>query len=109
METKRQPYELLFLVCTNRRPDGKACCADGDGEALKEQLKAAVKSRGLKGRVRVSQAGCLDQCAFGPNIFVFPAGVWHAGVTEEDLPAILEQHLARIPSEPPTTPLREPS
>lgn len=105
MESRPQPYELLFLVCVNERPDGKACCADGDGMALKEWLKAEVKARGYRGRVRVSQSGCLDRCSEGPNIFVFPAGVWHSHVTLEDLPQILERHLAGVePEHAPTPP-----
>lgn len=103
MESRPQPYECLFLVCTNQRPDGKPCCLERGSEAIKERLKAEVKARGLKGRVRVSASGCLDQCSFGPNIFVFPEGIWHLGVQESDIPEILARHLP-VEKFPPSDP-----
>ncbi len=93
MENQPQPYEVLILVCTNERPDGKACCMDGPALEIRERLKEEVKARGLKGRVRVSQTGCLDRCAFGPNVFVFPEGAWYSKVALEDIDAILARHV----------------
>jgi (2Fe-2S) ferredoxin len=56
-------------------------------------MKAAVAERGLKGRVRVNTAGCLDQCEHGPTIVVYPEGVWYGFVTLEDVAEIVESHL----------------
>jgi (2Fe-2S) ferredoxin len=99
MESQPQPYEVLILVCTNHRPDGRACCMDGPAMEIRERLKSEVKALGLKGRVRVSQSGCLDRCAFGPNVFVFPEGVWYSHVGLDDVPAILERHVLPLVSQ----------
>lgn len=56
-------------------------------------MKAELHRRGLKGRMRANAAGCLDQCARGPTVVVYPEGVWYGGVTPEDVPEIIEQHL----------------
>ncbi|MFN8549483.1 MAG: (2Fe-2S) ferredoxin domain-containing protein [Candidatus Eisenbacteria bacterium] len=93
MESQAQPYELLILVCVNQRPDGKACCMDGPAQEIRDTMKEKVKARGLKGRVRVSQTGCLDRCSEGPNVFVFPAGTWYSHVTLEDIDTILARHV----------------
>lgn len=102
MEEQPQPYEILILVCTNRREEGKAACANRGSEALKDALKSALKDRGLKGRVRVSSSGCLGRCELGPNVMVFPDGTWFSGVREEDLPALIERYLERGPALPET-------
>ena len=84
------PYQATVFVCTNTR-DGKVACANpGRGGAeLCAALKEEVKTRGLKSKIRVARSGCLDRCAEGPNIFIYPAGEWYCGARPEDLPEIL--------------------
>jgi len=117
MEEIPLPYETLFLVCTNRRENGRPACGSSGGDNLRELLKRLVRER-LSGvpskgavpskgsippsegrpptrarRARVSSTGCLDCCAEGPTVVVFPGGVRYARVREEDLPGIVERHL----------------
>jgi (2Fe-2S) ferredoxin len=88
-------FERHVFVCTNVRPGGhpRGCCHDHGSESIRDQLKAAVGQRGLKGRVRVNQAGCLDQCEHGPTVVVYPEQVWYGFVTAEDIQEIVESHL----------------
>jgi (2Fe-2S) ferredoxin len=90
-------FERHVFVCENRRPDGhpRGCCARKGGAEVKEALKAALKARGLQGRVRANAAGCLDACEHGAAMVVYPEGVWYGGVTPEDVPEIVESHLVR--------------
>ena len=76
-------FERHVFVCTNVRPDGhpRGCCAGKQSEAIREALKQAVAERGLKRRVRINGAGCLDQCEHGPTIVVYPEAVWYGFVT----------------------------
>ena len=46
-----------------------------------------------EGRVRVNQAGCLDQCQFGPSVVIYPAGIWYTVRTTEEVDVIIEEHL----------------
>jgi len=93
-------FERHVFVCTNRRPDGnpKGCCASKGSAEIAEALKVAVHARGLRGpdrtRVRVNTAGCLDHCAEGPTIVVYPEAVWYGGVRLEDVEEIVSSHLA---------------
>ena len=92
MQTRRLPYEKILFVCTNvREPGGRVCCAARGGSEIRDRLKALVKARGLKGRVRVSKSGCMDQCEIGPNIMVFPDNVWYRRVRAEDVDRIFER------------------
>ena len=83
------------FVCENRRPadDPRGCCAAKGSEAIRAALKAEIARRGLKREVRANMAGCLDACAYGPSIVVYPEGVWYGGVRVEDVPEIVESHL----------------
>ena len=85
------PFVCHVFVCTNDRHGERKSCADGGSLQLREQLKAAVHERPhLKGRVRVSAAGCLGVCARGPNVMLYPQSLWFSAVTPADLPRILE-------------------
>ncbi len=90
------PYARHVFVCTNRRPDGspKGCCASKGSEELRLELKKAVDAAGLKG-LRINAAGCLDACERGVTVVVYPEGVWYGGVTKDDLPELVREHLAQ--------------
>ena len=51
------------------------------------------QARGLKGRIRANAAGCLDQCARGPTVVVYPEQVWYTVPTPADAEEIIEKHL----------------
>ena len=92
MNRERVPYKMVVFCCTNRRENSdKPCCGGRGGETLRALLKSQAEERGLRGKVRVSQSGCLGQCPHGPNIMVFPQGVWFSATTEADVPAILDE------------------
>lgn len=93
MDRKDVPYRRTVFVCTNVRADGRVACANPGrgGDALCEALKHEVKKAGLKGTVRVARSGCLDRCAQGPNLFVYPEGEWYSGVKPEDVPELLKK------------------
>jgi (2Fe-2S) ferredoxin len=91
MQRTVSPYACHVLVCINDRHGERKSCADGQSAQLREQLKDAVHQRPhLKGRVRVSTAGCLGLCARGPNVLLYPQAIWFSGVTPADLPELLE-------------------
>lgn len=84
------PYQCHLLICTKSRNNERKSCGDTDSPDLKKILKEAVVARGLKGRVRISDTGCLGVCEAGPNIMLYPQKIWFSGVTQDDLPEILE-------------------
>ena len=86
------PYLRHVFVCTNRRPadNPKGSCAEKGSEAVLERFKVELHNRGLKGKMRANAAGCLDACAFGTSVVVYPEGVWYAGVKVEDVDRFIE-------------------
>ena len=88
-DIQKAPYTCQIFVCTNDRHGKKKSCADGNASAVRSRLKAEIKDRGWKARVRVSQSGCMGLCMKGPNVILYPENVWFSGVTETDIPDIL--------------------
>jgi (2Fe-2S) ferredoxin len=81
-------YEHHVFVCTL----GKTCAKHGAEEVF-DELKDRVKEAGLKGRVRVNRAGCMNQCGHGPMVVVYPQDVWYGGVDVRGARRIADEHL----------------
>lgn len=88
-------YKHHIFFCLNQRSNGEACCAEHHAEAAFDRCKSQVKAAGLAGpgQVRVNKAGCLDRCAAGPVLVVYPEAVWYSYVDESDIDEIVESHL----------------
>ena len=89
-------FERHIFVCMNERPAGhpRGCCASRGAEAVRLAMKDEIGKRGLKGRVRANEAGCLNQCALGVTVVVYPEQVWYGGVTVADVAEIFDRHIA---------------
>ncbi len=83
------------FICNNQRKDDdpRGCCASRGSMELLDHLKHRVHDAGLKGKVRVNKAGCLDACAQGPTMGGYPDDVWYAPRTPEDMEEIFTEHL----------------
>jgi len=84
---KMPKFERHIFVCGNVRPAGhpRGCCDPSGSAELQKRFKQKLAERGLKGKVRANQAGCLDQCEHGPNVVIYPEAVWYGGVTLADV------------------------
>ena len=84
-----------IFTCVNLRPDEspKGCCAAAGGAEVAQELKRRLYERGHKRVVRANKAYCLDQCAHGVAMVVYPEQVWYGGVTVDDLDEIIEEHV----------------
>jgi len=88
-------FEHHIFICANQRPpeNPRGCCDPEGQAALQILFKKELAARGLKGRVRANKAGCLNQCEHGPNVVVYPEGVWYGGVKPGDVAEIIESHI----------------
>lgn len=89
------PKHHLF-ICTNTRPPGnpKGSCGERGAADIFTAFKARIHARDLHGLVQVNASNCLKPCQWGPNVVLYPEGTWYAGVTLEDVDAILDATLA---------------
>ncbi len=88
-------FEKHIFICGNQRPVGhpRGCCDPGGAAGLQKLFKQKLAERGLKGKVRANQSGCLDQCEHGPNLVVYPDAIWYGGVAAADVDEIIDSHI----------------
>jgi (2Fe-2S) ferredoxin len=88
-------YNHHVFFCLNQRENGEACCADHNAKSAFDHCKTRIKAEGLAGPggVRINKAGCLDRCAGGPVLVVYPAATWYTYVDKADLDEIIDSHL----------------
>jgi (2Fe-2S) ferredoxin len=87
------PRRFVF-VCINERPEEHprpSCLRRGSARVF-EELREQTGAQGLVD-VKVVATGCLEPCMVGPAVYVAPDDVWYGGVTVEDVPTLVEQHL----------------
>lgn len=86
-------YDRHVFVCINERPKGhpKGCCLEKGSAAVRDAMKSLLHERGLKDRVRINNAGCLDACAHGISMVIYPEGIWYGGVKIADVPEIIDR------------------
>ena len=87
------PFDCHTFVCCNERAAGhpRGCCQPAGQairDALKEELRLCRRSDIV---ARVNQAGCLDQCEYGPTVVIYPQGIWYGRVRLEDVPRIVQE------------------
>ncbi len=88
------PRKFVF-ICVNERPaehPRPSCLANGSA-AVFEAVREETGRQGLDD-VKVIATGCMEPCMVGPAMYVAPDDVWYGGVTLNDVPTIVEQHLA---------------
>ncbi len=88
-------FEKHIFICENKREAGhpKGCCADKGSSEIRELFKKRLKELGLNTKVRANSSGCLDACAFGPSVVVYPEQIWYGGIKIEDVEEIIQSHI----------------
>ena len=86
-------FKKHVFVCTNTKEAPKKSCGETHGLALVDEFKKELKDRGLQVEIRAQKAGCLDTCALGPSVVVYPEGIYYGNVQLSDVKEIVEEHL----------------
>lgn len=97
MAARANYYQRHVFFCVNHRADGARCCAAHRAAEFRDYAKRRLKEMGLHGagQTRINQSGCLDRCAQGPALVVYPEGVWYRYRGRDDIDEIIERHLVR--------------
>ena len=95
MKKTKPHFEKYVFVCENERTD-EPCCGKA-GQDIRQKFKDLVKKRGLSHRIRVSRAGCLDVCRWGPNILIAPDYIWYQDIKPDDIEKILDEIVRSLP------------
>ena len=88
-------FQKHVFICVNQRDpaDPKGCCASKGSQEIASAFKQKLHERGLKRIVRANKAMCLDQCAMGVTMVVYPEATWYGRVTLADVDEIIDRHI----------------
>lgn len=86
-------YKKHVFICANDKDAPKKCCGSERGMALVDAFKESLKEKGLLKEMRAQRTGCLDVCAFGLGLVVYPEGVFYGNVQLSDVEEIVQSHL----------------
>ena len=88
-------FQKHFFICNNKRTkdDPRGSCSARGSDELLDYAKERIYELGLKGKVRVNKAGCLDACAHGPTMVIYPDDIWYSPKTKEDIEEIITNHV----------------
>ena len=88
-------FQKHILICNNKRTedDPRGSCSARGSEDLLDYAKERIHALGLKGKIRVNKAGCLDACAHGPTMVIYPDDTWYSPKTKEDIEEIITGHI----------------
>ncbi|HEY9723627.1 MAG TPA: (2Fe-2S) ferredoxin domain-containing protein [Oscillatoriaceae cyanobacterium] len=86
-----KPEHHIF-VCQNERAadNPRGCCKARGSEEVLAAFKSEIRERGIRGRIEFDGSTCMDTCAWGPTVVVYPDNVWYGRVTPADVPEIVE-------------------
>jgi (2Fe-2S) ferredoxin/predicted O-methyltransferase YrrM len=87
-----EAYQYHVYVCNQRKPEGVPCCFARGAEKVVNVLRQEIAKQGLNDSVQVTTSGSLGLCERGPNMVVYPEGVWYSEVSPDDIPEIVSKH-----------------
>ncbi|HXY39408.1 MAG TPA: methyltransferase [Vicinamibacteria bacterium] len=88
------PFRYHVFACEQRKPDELPCCAARGSLAVIEALRREIAAQGLLDTVQVTACGSIGLCEHGPNLVVYPDGVFYSGVTPADVSELVREHFA---------------
>jgi (2Fe-2S) ferredoxin/SAM-dependent methyltransferase len=90
-----EPFRYHVFVCDQQKPEGVPCCSCHGSAQVIDALRREIATHGLEDEVQVTVCGSLGLCDRGPNMIVYPDGVWYSGVAAADVPEIVESHFQK--------------
>jgi (2Fe-2S) ferredoxin len=80
-------YDAHVLVCKG------GDCKKRGSKTVRGALKNELRAQDMNRDVRIDSVDCLGLCKHGPNLIIYPGGTWYLGVTENDIPEVVREHL----------------
>jgi (2Fe-2S) ferredoxin/predicted O-methyltransferase YrrM len=89
---RMEPFRYHVYVCDQQKAEGVPSCPARGSRGMIEELRRQIVAQGLANDVQITTCGSLGLCERGPNMVVYPEGVWYSGVRSEDVREIVDSH-----------------
>ena len=90
-----EPFRFHVFICDQQKPEGVPCCSCHGSAQVIDALRREIATHGLEDEVQVTVCGSLGLCEHGPNMIVYPEGLWYSGLKPADVPEIVGSHFAQ--------------
>ncbi len=87
-----EPFRYHVYACQQEKPGNAPCCSARGSAQVLDALRKEIAAQGLMGEVQITTCGSLGMCERGPNMIVYPEGVWYSSVQVSDVPEIVREH-----------------
>jgi len=87
-----EPFRYHVYACQQEKPGEAPCCSRQGSAQVLEALRRELAAQGLTGDVQVTTCGSVGLCGRGPNMVVYPEGVWYSNVQVADVPELVREH-----------------
>jgi (2Fe-2S) ferredoxin len=87
-----EPFKYHVYACQQEKPGNAPCCSARGSAAVLDTLRKELAAQNLLDIVQVTTCGSIGMCERGPNLVVYPEGVWYAGVKVEDVAELVREH-----------------
>ena len=87
-----EPFRLHVFVCDQKKSQDAPCCSCHGSAQVIDALRREIATHALEDEVQITVCGSLGLCAHGPNMIVYPEGIWYSGVKPSDVPEIVQSH-----------------
>ena len=87
-----EPFRYHVFICNQCKAEGVPCCAVRGSGSVIEALRHEIAAQGLLDEVQITLCGSVGLCERGPNMVVYPEGVWYSAVQPKDVPEIVRSH-----------------
>ncbi len=81
------PLKKHLLVCSNIE------CVQKGAAGLVPKIRRMARSLGIGKELKVTKTSCLGRCGEGPNVVVYPDGIWYRDFTEDQVEDLFKKHL----------------
>ncbi len=87
-----EPFRYHVYACQQEKPGSAPCCSRRGSAAVLDALRKELSAHGLGDTVQITTCGSLGLCERGPNLVVYPEGIWYSGVQVSDVPELVHEH-----------------
>lgn len=87
-----EPFRLHLYVCDQKKAEGAPSCNANGSALVIDAFRREIARQGLAADVQVTTCGSLGLCTRGPNMVVYPDGVWYSGLRPADVEEIVREH-----------------
>ncbi len=87
-----QPFRYHAFICNQEKPEGIPSCPAHGAKPVIDLFRKVIAAQGLTDKVQITTCGSFGLCEWGPNMVVYPEGVWYCGVGEKDVAEVVREH-----------------